>query len=289
MNIVDFLFGKPDYLLSLEDFTARYVLDVSNTFKFGKENTPIQIETNSDLVLQQTVQGSNLRNTISLQQIRGNTPNENMQTYLDESLVLAEITKNISVKRNAKGELLKVLEKEKLWQDWEYWKETRLAEVYPNEQKQVKFAKTYEEGLRKFDDAFVLNLQYIFLLPEIYHVIFPPHREYSYLSSDKTYNSRLVEGLRYTYQFKLVQLDKSEDTIDVTLHAVVNNRQVVLEHLKPNYEKSAFTLNDFSFTIAIKYTLEINTAKIITGELLLIEKMHNDLYYQIQMNLSEKV
>lgn len=290
MGLFDFFYDrKKDFLLRQNDFTANYILDVSNIFKFGKENTPIQLETSSDITLHQEVEGSSLKNTIHLQQIRGNAVDENMQSYLDESLLLAEITKNISVERSTKGTLRKVLNKDKLWQDWELWKETRLAEVYPDEQKQMKFAKTYAEGLRKFDEAFRLNIQYIFLLPEIYHVIFPPNREYSYLSSEKTYHSRLIEGLRYDYQLKLVQLNQTEDSIDVTLHAVVNNSSTILEYLKPNYEQSAFTVSDFSFTIEIKYTLETNTSKITSGQLLLIEKMHDDLYYQIKMNLSEGV
>jgi hypothetical protein len=57
-------------------------------------------------------------------------------------------------------------------------------------------------------------------------------------------------------------------------------------HLNALYKnQTEFTIDEYVFSIVINYTIESNSGKIINGNLLLKEKMHNHLQYLLHMNL----
>lgn len=291
MSVSKFLFGENTPLLQLEKFSQTYKLSVENTFLMGSENPPVSLKTISDIVLGQEKEGDFLYNTIELLNITGETEDDMMKPFLLQSLALSDISRNLFVKRNLNGKILSVERKEDLWKDWEIWKKNKLKSVFPDEKDQDKFTINYENGLKDFETAFKKNLQYLLLMPEIYSLIFPPNHHYSFLYSPLKFNSRLVDGMEYVYQMKLVKLDEEKDLLSVELHSVLNNREELdTSHLKEIYSNQKdFSIEDFGFSIKIKYVLEKTSAKIKSAELYFSEKLHNHLTYSVKIGLHEFV
>lgn len=287
MNISKSIFGENIPLLQLENFTQSYTLNVENTFLMGKENPPVSLQTASSLVIKQEKENDFLYNTIELTHITGDTENDTMKPFLLQSLALADISKSLCIKRNKDGKILSAKKKENLRKDWELWKQEKLSSVFPEEKDRNTFISNYEKGLEDFDAAIRKNLQYILLLPEIYSLIFPPNQHFVFLSGPFQFSSRLAGGTEYIYQLKLVKLDEEKDILSAELHSVLNNENDLFRnHLKKLYESNpGFSIDQFEFSIRIRYTFEKSTSRIIQAELYLTEKMHDHLAYTIGMKL----
>ncbi|AKK74217.1 hypothetical protein OK18_17845 [Chryseobacterium gallinarum] len=290
MSISNFFFGENIPLLQLEKFSQEYTLNVENTFLMGKENPPISLKTSSELLIGQQKESDFIYTTINLLKITGDTEDHVMKPFLLQSLALADISRNIHIKRNANGKILSVENKDELWKSWEEWKEHKLATVFPEEKDQVKLAADYEKGLKSFEGELKRNLQYILLLPEVYSLIFPPNEYYSFLSSPLSIRSRLIQGVEYSYQLKLVKLEEEKNTLFVEFHAVLNNREELIKsHIKKLYEnEKVFSVDQFEFSVKTKYNFEKSTGKIMDAELHFAEKMHEHLAYIIDMDLKIK-
>lgn len=289
MSVSKFIFGANIPLLHLQKFSQDYTLEVKNEFMMGKENPPIILNTFSDIIVEQDNDDKFISNKIHLKNITGSTDNEVMKPFLEQSLALAEISPTISLKRNQKGEILKIEQREKLTSDWELWKSDKLKSVFTEEKEQQKFIRNYENGLVNFEQNFKKNLQYLLLLPEIYSLIFPPNKHFVFLCSETQLSSRLVEGMEYHYQMKLVKLDEDATTVSLELHSVLNNKDEITKNFlnKVYSTTKEFSLADFDFKIEIKYVFQKLNSKIISAELHFIEKLHNHLSYSITMNLKE--
>lgn len=290
MSLSKFLFSENIPLLQLGSFTQPYILNVENTFLMGKANPAVSLKTVSSLILKQEKEGDLLYNTIELTHITGDTEDNTMKQFLLQSLALSEISGRLHIKRNRDGKILSVENKEDLQKDWEEWKQNRLPAVFPEEKDRNTFISGYENGLKDFDVAIKKNLQYILLLPEIYSLIFPPNQHFIFLSGPFQFSSRLVSGMEYAYQLKLVKLDEEKDILSVELHSVLNNENdLIRNHLKKLYESNPeFSTDQFEFSITIQYTFEKLTSKINKAELHLTEKMHDNLAYTIKMELEQK-
>lgn len=289
MSLSKTLFGENIYLLNVDEFSQVYDLIVKNTFVMGKENPSVSLKTKSEIIIDQEKVDDFIHNRIELIDIVGETENATLKPFLQQSLALADISKELFVKRNLEGKILSVEKQEKLLTDWQLWKEQKLTSVFPTEKEQTVFAKNYENGLKDFEIGFKKNLQYLFLLPEIYSVIFPPNQHYLFLSDYITFTSRLVENMDYNFQLKLVKLEEEKDVLSVELHAVLNNKEdITKSHLNSIYDANEeFSLSDFDFSIKIKYNLERATSKIISGTFNFCEKLHDHLSYSINMDLEE--
>ncbi|MBP2617545.1 hypothetical protein [Chryseobacterium jejuense] len=291
MSISNFFFGENIPLLQLEKFSQEYTLNVENIFLMGKENSPISLKTSSELFLDQQKESDLIYNRIKLLEITGDTEDHTMKPFLLQSLALADISRNIYIKRNTDGKILSVENKDELWKSWEEWKENKLPFVFPEEKDQVKFVTNYEKGLKSFEGELKKNLQYILLLPEVYSLIFPPNEHYSFLSSPLSIRSRLMQGVEYSYQLKLVKLEEENNTLFVEFHSVLNNREELIKsHIKKLYEnEKEFSIDQFEFSVKTKYNFEKSTGKIMNAELHFTEKMHEHLAYLIDMDLSIKL
>lgn len=290
MSISNFLFGENIPLFQLEKFSQEYTLKVENTFVMGKENKPISLETSSDIIIEQEKRDHDINNTIKLQEITGDTDDTLMKPFLLQSLTLADISRNIQLKRNLSGKILSIENKPDLWKNWEEWKENKLASAFPEEKDQNKLITNYEKGLKNFDVELKKNLQYILLLPEVYNLIFPPNEYYSFLFSPSNIHSRLIDGVEYHYQLKLVKLEEENDNLFAEFHSVLNNQDELMKsHIKKLYEKEKdFSTDQFEFSIKTKYNFEKSTAKILNAELHFVEKMHEHLAYLMDMDLNSK-
>lgn len=290
MNISNLFFGENIPLLQLEKFSQEYILNVENTFLMGKENSPISLKTSSELLVDQQKESDFINNEITLLEITGDTEDHTMKPFLLQSLALADISRSIHIKRSANGKILSVENKEELWKSWEEWKENKLTSVFPEEKEQIKFVTNYEKGLKSFEGELKKNLQYILLLPEIYSIIFPPNEYYSFLSSPLSIHSRLMQGVEYNYQLKLVKLEEEKDTLFVEFYVVLNNRdELIKSHIKKLYENEKdFSIDQFEFNVKVKYNFEKSTGKIMNAELHFVEKLHEQLAYMIDMDLKIK-
>ncbi|MBP1164133.1 hypothetical protein JOE44_001017 [Chryseobacterium sp. PvR013] len=290
MSISNFLFGENIPLFQLEKFSQEYTLKVENTFMMGKENKPISLKTSSDIIIEQEKRDHDINNTIKLQEITGDTDDTLMKPFLLQSLTLADISRNIQLKRNLSGKILSIENKPDLWKNWEEWKENKLASAFPEEKDQNKLITNYEKGLKNFDVELKKNLQYILLLPEVYNLIFPPNEYYSFLFSPSNIHSRMIDGVEYHYQLKLVKLEEENDNLFVEFHSVLNNQDELMKsHIKKLYEKEKdFSTDQFEFSIKTKYNFEKSTAKILNAELHFVEKMHEHLAYLMDMDLNSK-
>ncbi|AZB26256.1 hypothetical protein [Chryseobacterium bernardetii] len=290
MSVSNFFFGENIPLLQLEKFSQEYTLNVENTFLMGKENSPISLKTSSELLVDQHKETDFIYNRVNLLKITGDTEDHALKFFLLQSLALADISPNIHIKRNANGKILSVENKDELWKSWEEWKEHKLASVFPEEKDQVKLVANYEKGLKSFEGELKKNLQYILLLPEVYSLIFPPNEYYSFLSSPLSIRSRLVQGVEYSYQLKLVKLEEENNTLFVEFHAVLNNREELIKsHIKKLYEnEKKFSVDQFEFSVKIRYNFEKSTGRIMNAELYFVEKMHEHLAYMIDMDLKIK-
>lgn len=290
MSISNFLFGENIPLLRLEKFSQEYILNVENTFLMGKENPAISLKTSSDIIIEQEKRGHDINTTIKLQEITGDTEDHVMKPFLLQSIALADISRTIQLKRDTSGKILSVENKADLWKNWEEWKESKLANTFPEEKDQNKLITNYEKGLKNFDVELKKNLQYILLLPEVYNLIFPPNEYYSFLFSPSTIHSRLIDGVEYNYQLKLVKLEEENNNLFVEFHSILNNQdELMKDHIKKLYEKEKyFSIDQFEFSIKIKYNFEKSTAKILNAELHFVEKMHEHLAYRIDMELNSK-
>ena len=88
---------------------------------------------------------------------------------------------------------------------------------------------------------------------------------------------------------KLVKLEEIKDELDVVLHAqFVNEEFIRTNYLRKIYNSTTdFTIEDYSFEIVINYKLQKSTGKILYGELKLIERLHENLNYTINMTLDQ--
>ncbi|MDM1555515.1 hypothetical protein PYS58_02505 [Chryseobacterium indologenes] len=290
MSISNFFFGENIPLLQLEKFSQEYTLNVENTFLMGKENPPVSLKTSSELLVDQHKESDFIYNTITLQEITGDTEDHSMKPFLLQSLALADISRNLYIKRNANGKILSVENTDELWKSWEEWKEDKLASVFPEEKDQIKLVTNYEKGLKSFEGELKKNLQYILLLPEVYSLIFPPNEYYSFLSSLLSIRSRLMLGVEYNYQLKLVKLEEENNTLSVEFHSVLNNaEELIKSHIKKLYEhEKEFSIDQFEFSVKTKYNFEKSSGRIMNAELHFTEKMHEHLAYSIDMDLKIK-
>lgn len=158
-----------------------------------------------------------------------------------------------------------------------------------DEKEQQKFIRNYENGMVNFEQNFKKNLQYLLLLPEIYSIIFPPNQHFTFLCSQSELNSRIVEGMEYQYQLKLVKHVEEQFLWNFMLYLTTE-----MKSLKNSLTRSTHLLRNFRFLISnfrieIKYVFEKLNSKIISGELKFIENLHDHLSYSITMNLNESM
>ncbi len=286
-KLSDLLFGKSQYLLYAGSFSEDYNLRVTNSFKMGKENPIISLETISDLVLKQEVKNDRIFNTIELKTIKGITESDQMRPHLEQSLLLADITKVIEVQRNTRGKVTAVTNMDSLWEDWKKWQKTHLLELIPEDRNRKRFIENYERGLKDFDYSFRNNLQYLLLLPEIYEITSPPIPYYNYNTSVHSFISRMLGAeLKYFYTMELSTLKQEGEVMDMGLTIVLDEKSEHIKILKPYYEQMGVDLTNFRFALEISYLLEKSTSKIMSAKLNLIEHLHQDMFYQIEMELT---
>ncbi len=242
MSVSNFFFGENIPLLQLEKFSQEYTLNVENTFLMGKENSPISLKTSSELLVDQHKETDFIYNRVNLLKITGDTEDHALKFFCCKVLPLL-IFHPIFISNEMQTEryfLWRI--KMSCGRAGKNGKSISWHQ-FSGRKDQVKLVANYEKGLKSFEGELKKNLQYILLLPEVYSLIFPPNEYYSFLSSPLSIRSRLVQGVEYSYQLKLVKLEEENNTLFVEFHAVLNNREELIKsHIKKLYENEKNSL-----------------------------------------------
>jgi hypothetical protein len=290
MPIANYLFEAEEdaTLFTLENVEAQYKLLATNTFIMGKANPIMSLSTESTISIKQTIHKNNIHTSIITENITGTTDNETMKPHLQQALLLGSISKQIDVVRNSNGAITSVANKKQLHDDWQLWKKDTLPTMYKDSAAQETFIKNYEKGLDLFEDNIPHNLNNFILIPDIYHI-----KNYVSLANSNATRvrillSKLVKEMPIEYKFT-VSAVKQANIAEITLTAeLMNMPQMKTLFLEKLYNaQEAFSINDYTFSITVDYLVESKTGKIISGNLMLKEKMHDHLQYTLHMQLNQ--
>lgn len=277
--------GQP-LLLPLNG-SKEYKLHSETEFRMGEENPPLKLSTDSEIEITQKIADKKIISTIRTKKIEGYSETIFLNNALQEMLVLAEICPEISFNRDKSGRMQSIENRETIENDWKIWREQRLPLLYPSEKDQQTFIANFEKGIEEIPKNFRSNLQYVFLMPEIYSVIFPPDKTYTLLSDSLKLPSRLLAGCVYEYRLKLVKLEEKRETVFLILHSILTNEDYIKsEFLKPVYSRNQnFSVSDFKFFIEANYLFSKADGQIINAELNFVEQIHHNLAYKIAFQL----
>jgi hypothetical protein len=272
-------------LILPSNFETHYIVNTKNEYKMGIQNPVLKLETTSEILFIQEVKEKSILNTIETLSIKGNTDNDNMKPGLDQMLLLADISKQIVIKRDSNGKMKSLVNLEKLKYDWEEWKKTKLQKAFPELKHQEVFAKNYENGLDKMNEGIKKSFQYQVLLPEIYNL--------NNQNIDSTSETEIVSKLiaEMVIRYKLIWVKKEIDftTIAISLKSIVTNKDDLKNnYARPLYEKHPkFSISDYRFKIIIDYTFDKVTFKMLNAHFSFLEQIHDNLQYKLEIDLKE--
>ncbi len=290
MSFLNNLFGSDEKstFFQLENFETNYELLVNNEFIMGKDNPPISLSTLSNISLSQVVCKTNINSNIVTESIVGNTDNHTMKAHLQQALLLGGISKKINFTRDFKGKIIGIINKQELNNEWYLWKKNVLPEIYNTKDEQEKFSLNYEKGLGLLENNIHHNLHHFILLPDIYHIKNYVSSAANNATSERVVQSKLIKGMIIRYKFVVTFVSIAE-AAQVRLRAeVLNTAEIENNFLKKLYKlKNEFTLEDYDFSIDVDYLMNAKTGKIIYGNLILKEKMHEKLQYILNIQAKE--
>jgi hypothetical protein len=290
MGLFNNLFGEDEKnrLFRLSNFEGNYLLTVNNELIMGRENPAISLQTQSQLLLQQTVEETGIRTIITTQGITGSTESDTMKPHLQQALQLGGISKTIDFIRNEKGKITGIANKKQLETEWLSWKETTLPQQYADRAEQLKFAENYKKGLELMEENIPDNLHYFILQPDIYHIRNHVSQSRANATGTRMLLSKLIAGMVIKYQFITTEVEYGEQSLIRLKAEILNEGEMLQKHLKKLYKaQNEFTSADYAFTIDVDYLVESGTGKIITGNLFLKEKMHGNLQYIMHIQVKE--
>jgi hypothetical protein len=282
------IFSKEDKgakLLHPDNCMAHYLLTANNEFVMGKANPVLSVATESHILLHQTVNETGIQTDITLQSITGKTEAPVLQTQLKQMLALAEISKQLVFERHANGKMQRITNMEAVHEQWQHWKQTKMAELFPLEIEQNKFADNFEKGLLRMDESIQNNLNYFILLPDIYHIkkfITP-----SNAGAELLLSSRLIADMPVRCRFVPIDITEEGDRAFVKLQGeLLNAHEMQKKYLKEYYKKQTdFNIAEYAFTIDLNYEINSLNGQIIAGNLFLKEKMHDHLQYILNIRV----
>jgi hypothetical protein len=273
-------------LFSMHSFESVYVVKTRNEFLMGKENPVIKLETEAEINFKQEEQSSKIVNSITITSIKGHTDSKTMQPHLQQALAMADISKNVLLERDRRGKLRSFLNLPGLKEDWMEWKEKKMEKIIAGKEAQERFIRTYEMGLGKMNESLKSNLQYLMLMPEIYH--FKTGVDYHLnKTSQMGTHSKLLPDFNIRYYLKQVEV---QDGLagSVAIASEIVNRATMENYLKPFYDQQqVYKLNEYEFKINMQYVFQNSTSKIKTAIFSLFEKIHDHLYYKLEIEVIE--
>ncbi|CAM3768070.1 Hypothetical transmembrane protein [Flavobacterium branchiophilum] len=273
---------KPD------NFNADYILHNQSIFKMGAENSDLKMKGTTHLSMRQEVVKNKIYNTIITQSQKLETDNADLKPAIEELNYIANISKKIKLIRNSSGKITSV-NKKSLNEDWKFWKKNKIQKLIPEEHKQRKFIKKYEAGLHYFEQGLQNSLSHTLLLPQIYNALYRYNSYQKPITATIKQASKLIDDLNIEYCFYPFFIKEEANLLIMCFETKISNQNQILDKILPLYKQNKnFTIENYDFKIITKYFLEPTNYKILYAELQLIEKMHDNLCYEVNINLSEK-
>ena len=285
--LLDFLFGddKQARLLHQQNFAANYQLVTKTTLKMGEENAPIEIVATAAIRLEQVVEKRKIYTTVTFQDITCETEDDNMKDFLEEIQMFAKINPTVQFRRNSKGEVKEIANKEEMWDEWREWKHTQLPQLIPDAKKQQAIAENYERGFEKMLFDLPQTYQYLLLLPECYKFTnYPNPQDAVY----KYYVSRFVGEYKVGYYLRKRQFSyKNSPFARLSLSA--GDFDFSKDDELERFYKEAlpdFSAKDYGFNVHANYLFRQETSEIINATFTLTEQLHPNFVYNIELELT---
>ena len=275
-------------IIKPDNFNTNYILHNQSIFKMGAENPQLKMTGITNLSLHQEVEKDKIFNTIITHSQTLETENSDLKPAIEEINYIANISKKINLTRNTSGKISNV-DKKSLNDDWEFWKKNKMQNLIPEEHKQRKFIKKYEAGLNNYQQALQNSLSHTLLLPQIYNALYQNNRYQNPTTATILQASKLIENLNIEYCFYPFYIKEEANLLIMCFETKVSNQDHIIKKIEPLYlQNKNFSIEKYHFKITTKYCLDPSSYKILYAELQLIEKMHDNLCYQVDINLSEK-
>ncbi|MFK6999558.1 hypothetical protein [Flavobacterium oreochromis] len=279
---------KEDWLIpNPKNFSARYKMLTQNTFLMGVENKPLEMKTETILQINQRITNDFIETAVTVESIKGDSPNEELQDHLTKTLALSDISKTLLFQRNPSGKFLSIKNKVKLKNDWEKWKNTEIHKLFKEEKEKEKFILNYEKGFEKIDQTIPFSFQNAVLIPALYS--FKSYQNNKNSFSPLSLNSKLIADLIITYEMSTTRTEINnigEAKINLKSR-LLNTAEMkrILENLYSN--SNNFSTKNYQFGIYLDYVLERETGKILKSMFSLTEIIQEHLRYDLTIELNE--
>lgn len=279
---------KEDWLIpNPKNFSARYKMLTQNTFLMGVENKPLEMQTESILQINQRITDDSIETAVTVESIKGDTPNKELQDHLATTIALSHISKTLLFQRDFFGKFLFIKNKIKLKSDWEKWKNSEIDKLFKEKEEKEKFILNYEKGFEKIDQTIPLSFQNAILIPALYG--FKSYQDSTNCFSPQSINSKLIADLAIRYEMVSTRTEVNNvGDAKVYLKSKLSNTDEMKTALEEIYSKSKeFSIKNYQFGIYLDYILERETGRILKSKFSLTEIVHDHLRYDLKIDLQE--
>lgn len=270
-----------------QSFCTRYKMISQNIFLMGEKNNPIEIKTEVILQVTQRVYNNFIETVITIDEIKGNTLDNNLKKHLDTIIALSNITKSLCFQRDFSGNFMYIKNKTKLKQDWEKWKITDINNFFKERVEKEKFILNYEKGMKDIDKMVSTSFQNTILLPPLYGFKSYQHPENYFTTqsiSSKLFPNLIIEYLMYATHIEVNNVDE----VKIFLKSKLSNTQKIKIFFNDFHKNlSDVYINNYQWGIFLDYILERSTGKVLKADFSLTEILHKNLRYDLKINLEE--
>ena len=277
------------YLLKQQNFSGSYQLTSNSSLKIGKKNPPVVVSIKMAVALEQVVDRKNITTKISVVDMSTDCAIDSFRDILQNAQLLTKIKIPLSIDRDRDGMPMGISNLSEMRKEWKKWKD-RLPDITPDEEIQEQLILSYEDMLtelkEKFDN-FDKNFQYQFFLPECYR--FTNRRDLQEFGSRKLYKSRLIDKLDLSYHLKKENFSDENHVVKISL-GTFSDIEKQEEQLIASYKQFLPDLSwkDYLFDVKVDYTFDSQTSDILHGKYYLIEQLHPDFVYTVEMELTKE-
>lgn len=271
------------YLLQQSSYSDKYKLLTESVLMMGEQNSPVKTAMQSDVEYTQSVRGKGFITSVEISNLNGTCNNPALFNSLQELYVVSEINPRLVVRRNKDGKVSRIENINEMENEWQNWKENKLATFIPNIRKQKRFINNYERGMKRLRYCIEQNFQYMLLFPECYR--FKEYASIENRSMGKIYNSRFIEDMHIPYRLVEKSFLETVDGLKMSMFSLVDDE--VKLPLKSFYKKylPEFSVEDYDFFISLEYLFEKETGKVINGKLSFCEMLHPNFQYKIEISM----
>ena len=288
-GIFNFSFGDSTdmLLLNQESFSSKYQLKTKTCLIMEDDIPPVHVSATSTVKLKQVVERKKITTRFSIPELSSESDHDVTNKTLQQLQIFTKIDPVIEVRRDEAGVIKGIANMPEIWEKWEQWKDTSLPETFPDERMRKEIIKSYEKGLNLLEETFDRNMQYLLLLPECYK--FTKDEEHEDFGSAKTFNSRFVEKMELLYRFFKKTFSDEDPIVKIQLGTLsdVEDQEDILNSYYELYYPD-YSSKDYIFDINVDYTFDKYTSEIIMGKLSLIEQLHPNFIFTIEMELTKQ-